>query len=385
MKALQSKEELELIIKQFFKDISNKKKLSKKDIDFLDNKEIILKDIKAIIDTTKTIDDNTLVDTTTLLVICKNIKDTLEKIKKILNNYNMKSQRLENYLTIINSLSLNIKTYGLRNNDFALMMINYRDNLVEQNDIILKRYNNYLDKWILDNNELSHDYTLDFESIITSSDFKTLYLKAMKSSYAQNFVKCYELNTLYDTFMEKYVHEIEKYILYVSLTKGKKSYMSNYFRIALNIFNVEIIGDFDKKASKEMMKSYLLIIFLHESFHFIYRLNKNGMESDLAFSPKTQKVKEIYPEIGVDIILYIFGTEYITFITPESSSLLNDLHSWESEDTNFKVFDLMYISNGELIRKESKENRTGLKFNISKSEIDNVWDINTNDSIRYYL
>ena len=68
------------------------------------------------------------------------------------------------------------------------------------------------------------------------------------------------------------------------------------------------------------MKSYLLINLLHESFHFLFRLNKKGYVALEALSPKVQKISESYQEIGVDLILYIFGTEYIVFITPEQSN-----------------------------------------------------------------
>ena len=52
----------------------------------------------------------------------------------------------------------------------------------------------------------------------------------MKSSYIKNFVESNNLGDNYRLFMEKYAKEIDKYILYVSLTRGFKAYVFNYHR-----------------------------------------------------------------------------------------------------------------------------------------------------------
>ena len=106
---------------------------------------------------------------------------------------------------------------------------------------------------------------------------------------------------------------------------------------------------------------------LHESFHFFYRLTKDELVSSKGISPKREKIKENYEEIGVDLILYIFGTEYIPYISKKNSILLCDPKSWENDNTNFKVFNKIYLSKYNLTNENDKEKNTnsGLNCNIS--------------------
>ena len=180
--------------------------------------------------------------------------------------------------------------------------------------------------------------------------------------------------------MEKYANDIDKYVLYAPLTSGIKAYVENYFRIILNINSVDIIGNLNKKEKENIFKSYLLILMLKESFHFIFKLNKKGIDVNKALSPKIKKVDEYYQEIGVDLILEIFGTEYINFISPESSDLINRLESWKNNNTNFKVFDKIYISNGKVINEgKNKKFEIGLECNIFMDKGNFInFDINFN-------
>lgn len=93
----------------------------------------------------------------------------------------------------------------------------------------------------------------------------------------------------------------------------------------MNINSVDIIDISEEKTVKEILKSYLLIMLIHESFHFIFRLDKNGDTVQNVQSPESMKLKQSYREIGADIILHLFGTEYITFISIENSKLLNNI------------------------------------------------------------
>ena len=88
-----------------------------------------------------------------------------------------------------------------------------------------------------------------------------------------------------------------------------------YFRIALNINSIELIGKFNNIDDKiSVYKSYLLIHFLHESFHFLFRLNKKNKTYLQALSSIKIKIRNAYRDIGVDLIYHLFGTEYITVI-----------------------------------------------------------------------
>ena len=116
----------------------------------------------------------------------------------------------------------------------------------------------------------------------------------------------------------------------------------------------------------------------------MFRLNKKGYVALEALSPKVQKISESYQEIGVDLILYIFGTEYIVFITPEQSNLISDIESWTKTTTNFKVFEKVYYSEGELVKNETSKKIKGLKCNISINEENKKnWNICKNGAIKY--
>ena len=269
------------------------------------------------------------------------------------------------------------------------MELNYKNkiNLSYINDIekyiyYAKLYNEF-DKYA------EEDYSDIFRNIINSDKFKELYLKAMKSSIIINFTKELNIYNIYLDFINNYANKINEYIIYAPLTRGIKAYVSNYFRIVLNINSIEIIGNFDCDYSKtDLIVSYILIQFLHESFHFLFRLNKIGYITINALSPKRDKIKETYNEIGVDLIIYLFGTEYITFISKKNSILINDPKSWENPKTNFKVFNKVYLSNFKLVDEKDKEISydSGLKCNISQRyEFNNEDDLKicTDETIKY--
>ena len=211
----------------------------------------------------------------------------------------------------------------------------------------------------------------------------------MNSSYINDFVKIFGLRKEYNIFMKNYAKNINNYILYFPLSKGIKAYISNYFRIILNIHSIELIGEFNNEEKKNIIISYLLIQLLHESFHFLSRLSKIGYTTKNAVSPAKLKLKQIYQEIGVDLILYLFGTEYIKYISKQNSILISNINSWKNNNTNFKVFNKVYVKDFELYDEEDKEKNfdSGLKCNITEGYgfFYDVRDLKicTNDTIRY--
>ena len=326
------------------------------------------------------------------------INNNISQILKLLQKSNVKCERLEKYQELIEKFKDLISLNHITKNDLILMELNYRK-MPENDD---KSYEFDIEKYITlaeffqqCEKDSDEDYSDIFKQIINSEEFKTLYYEAMNSDHIRNFMKQFHLNAMYKSFMDNFDHfmdnfarKIDEFILYVPLTRGIKAYVSNYFRIALNINSIEICGEFDKDSKKEFLTSYLLIQLLHESFHFIYRLGKEGKISKEGISPKREKIKETYEEIGVDLILYVFGTEYITFISKKNSSLICDIESWKNPKTNFKVFNKIYLSNKKLENDKDKEidTSTGLKCNISIGyECYNTEDIKicTDEVIKY--
>ena len=380
---------IEVILNNFYLKLLNKKIKTEDEYNFLGSYKSIMNEINTEINKIKENYNNKIVElisnqekSETILILCQMIKDQSASAIKILKNKNITSETLENFLNKMKELSRIIFTQNLSINHFALMKYNYKKSASNEEGI--NKYFTYLKEWQNDNKKINQDYTIIFSDLIESKDFKQLYLSAMNSSYIKGFVEYNKLSSVYKEFMDNYADIIDKYILYVPLTKGIKAYVSNYFRIALNINSIELIGTFQDQSRNEILKSYLLINLLHASFHFLFRLNKKGYVALEALSPKVQKISESYQEIGVDLILYIFGTEYIVFITPEQSNLINNLESWTKTTTNFKVFEKVYYSEGELVKNETSKKIKGLKCNISINEENKKnWNICKNGTIKY--
>ena len=314
-----------------------------------------------------------------------------DSINNIGNNMEtITCQELTDYKSLIDDFKLLISERRMTLNDLVLMDLNYlqypeKKKKYKYDILEYIEYANFFNACEKDSDE---DYTETFKTIINSNKFKSLYLKAMKSKHIRDFVSKFSLNDLYNNFMINYSEKIDKYILYAPLTRGIKAYVSNYLRIVLNINSVEILGQFDENSKNDFLISYLLIQMLHESFHFLYRLTKDGLISSKGISPKRKKIKENYEEIGVDLILYIFGTEYIPYISKKNCILICDPKSWDNPNTNFKVFNKVYLYQYKLTNENDKESNTdsGLKCNISSGyEFYPIHEfkICTDDTIRY--
>ena len=366
------------IISEYRSDLLNKSNQTQNEMNFIGE---FSKITKYIMQNIETVNNNN--EMNSLLNICNIIKDVVKEIKKRLDDYKLTCRELDDYQKTIDSFINNIETYHLTEFHFDLMPLNYNYNKIKRSELDI--YLEMSEMWIKYNKTLEQDYTDLFLIIMNSDDFQKLYLTVMNSSYVKSFVKEKNLTKEYNMFIEKYANELRKYMLYMPLTRGIKAYVSNYFKIVLNINSIDLIDIADEETKKEILKTYLLIMLIHESFHFIFRLNRKGEVVSKVLSPYRKKLKESYEEIGVDIILHIFGTEYITFISLENSILLNNCQSWENDDTDFKVFKKIYFSCGELIGNEKNDQGSGLRCNISMNENNGLenWMRCTDCAIRF--
>lgn len=341
------------IINIYWLTINRRKNKSDFELNFLGNitqikntinlkSEIYLKDMNQIIVSNDNIDD------VKLLNLCENMIKRIELVKTILEENGIVCQNINKYYDQFLKLYKMVKTHHLSNNHISLMKVNY-GHLINEKSLKINTYIYCLEKWEKDNISLNQDLTDSFERIINSDDFKQLYKAAMKSSYVDSFIKDHKLTEAYNDFMKDYAEQINKYILYVPLTKGIKAYVSNYMRIELNINSIEFIGDFKDNDKNNIYISYLLINLLNESFHFLNRIKRKGKYIKECESSQNQKIDK---EIGVDLILHIFGTEYINFISIKNSKLFNKIENWKKNDTNFKVFDKIYLSDGKTTQME---------------------------------
>ena len=374
--------EVQNLISTYYSKLCSVKYKSNDELNFFGNYPTLYKKILDIMNEENDI-NYIKIEGNILLEKCSSLKNKIGQVENILKDNGVSCIALDNYKKIVENLIQIIKENNLTLNDFNLMFLNYdRDyhNIPEFEKLLklTKTWENY-------HNAVEQNYTPIFSKIINSEDFKTLYSTTMKSSYVKNFVKANHLTKSYDIFMKDYVDELSKYILFVPLTRGIKAYVSNYFRIALNTNSIDIIDISNDKTKEDFIKSYLLIIFIQQSFYFIYRITKEGESASQALSPQTKKLREYYNDIGVDIILFLFGTEYITFISEENSKLLNNIESWKKDNTDFKVFEQVYLFCGELIHANKKKNKgPGLECNISMNENEKIqWKMCTDSAVRF--
>ena len=319
------------------------------------------------------------------------IHESIEKVKNVLDSYKLECSKLTKYNQLIENFQQLIIKHELTLNHLILMEINYQYQYGNMpNEFDIEKYIKYAQIINTCEEDADIDYTDIFTKIINSKKFKNLYTTSMKSSFIRSFVEHQNLSFKYNIFINSFVNKISEYILFVPLTRGIKAYVSNYMRICININSVSISGYSDEDLQNEYFTSYLLIHLLHETFHFIYRLNEFGKSADLTKSPSNKKIKEKYSELGVDLILYLFGTEYITFISKDNCALINDPKSWENEKTNFKVFPSIYLFDRKLVGKEEDDKilGSGLKCNISDSyetdkDDENEFRLCTGGSIKY--
>jgi len=371
------------IISRYYSNLINKNNQSNDELNFIGKYSKISKKILDIMKEENKANDKKT-EENILLEICSTTINQIKKVNDILKENNVSCSNLDNYKIIVENLIKIIKTNNLAVNHFNLMSLNY--DCYDYKIPALQRLNKFAETWEDYHNAIEQNFTSIFSRIINSDDFKELYKTTLKSSYIHDFVKVNNLTKSYNIFMKNYAGELYKYILYIPLTRGIKAYVSNYLRIVLNINSLDFIDIYDEKTKEEILKSYLLIILLQQTFHFIYRVTNEGESAEQTLSPQTMKIKECYNEIGVDIILFLFGTEYITFISEENSKLLNNLESWKKDNTNFKVFEKIYLFCGDLIHEEKKKLGRGLKCNISVNENEKIqWKMCTDATIRFCL
>ena len=120
-----------------------------------------------------------------------------------------------------------------------------------------------------------------------------------------------------------------------------RSYLSNFLRIIINIHNIDLNNKLEESVKEELLKSFLLIQLLIESINFIIKL--------ILLEKKTKKMTK-YKDIEKYLINHLFNSYSINFISIENTKIINDIKSWENNNTEFNIF------------KNKNKHNQGLKF-----------------------
>ena len=331
---------------QFIKDIKNtikiflnklykKKNKSENEDNFLNKSDQIEVDINLLLK-----EDNGYYDHFDIVEKSKKVPEAVNKVKDYINKYNIKCKVLDEYYEDIKKFNDIILKNNLTDVHFYLMWYDSRIE-VFQGKIYLEKLKYLLSIWQKNEQILNQDYTNILYKIINSKNFQKLYSIAMNSGYIKKFIDNNELTDEYNIFLKKYAPEINKYILLYPLKMKTRSYLSNFLRIIINIHNIDLNNKLEESVKEELLKSFLLIQLLFESINFIIKL--------ILLEKKTKKMTK-YKDIEKYLIKHLFNSYSINFISIENTKIINDIKSWENNNTDFNIF------------KNKNKHNQGLKF-----------------------
>ena len=366
--------------------------------------------------------------------IKKNIFTYIDEIEKILNdlnnkiNLNVENEIIDNdnykmYFDLY--LENKVRGYGYEknNNEYQLKieqlkkkLYDFKDisNLTNINDIlcllsifddsskvfdnISDMYNNFKNNYDLLIKESEEDLTDEFKNILTDEEFynkiknilesKTVkeYLLNKRKFMNDNNIKIiYEFNEKYDddlsegykNFMNYYYENIDcfnKLIIIKYLPKYKRAFVDPNMKIVINPLFIQLTNELndDKEKKTEILKSYLIIILIHEIIHLLKFMKSNNFSKNNI--PQTPNNKEG----GKIFINYLFGIPIINSISYSQAKEINNENNWNNIDDLHKIFNNMKLNYIKEEENDSYKINFYLSYNNEENEIEhNDWfDIN---------
>ena len=361
--------------------------------------------------------------------IKKNIFTYIDEIEKILNdlnnkiNLNVENEIIDNdnykmYFDLY--LENKVRGYGYEknNNEYQLKieqlkkkLYDFKDisNLTNINDIlcllsifddsskvfdnISDMYNNFKNNYDLLIKESEEDLTDEFKNILTDEEFynkiknilesKTVkeYLLNKRKFMNDNNIKIiYEFNEKYDddlsegykNFMNYYYENIDcfnKLIIIKYLPKYKRAFVDPNMKIVINPLFIQLTNELndDKEKKTEILKSYLIIILIHEIIHLLKFMKSNNFSKNNI--PQTPNNKEG----GKIFINYLFGIPIINSISYSQAKEINNENNWNNIDDLHKIFNNMKLN----YIKEEENDSYKINFYLSNNNEEN--EIEHND------
>ena len=361
--------------------------------------------------------------------IKKNIFTYIDEIEKILNdlnnkiNLNVENEIIDNdnykmYFDLY--LENKVRGYGYEknNNEYQLKieqlkkkLYDFKDisNLTNINDIlcllsifddsskvfdnISDMYNNFKNNYDLLIKESEEDLTDEFKNILTDEEFynkiknilesKTVkeYLLNKRKFMNDNNIKIiYEFNEKYDddlsegykNFMNYYYENIDcfnKLIIIKYLPKYKRAFVDPNMKIVINPLFIQLTNELndDKEKKTEILKSYLIIILIHEIIHLLKFMKSNNFsKNNISQTPNNKEGGKIF-------INYLFGIPIINSISYSQAKEINNENNWNNIDDLHKIFNNMKLN----YIKEEENDSYKINFYLSNNNEEN--EIEHND------
>ena len=175
------------------------------------------------------------------------------------------------------------------------------------------------------NNENNENLSGDFKTIIKDKNFQQKVINFFDSESMKTFLGIKIDKELILKIEKEYINFI-KYIatdsfwnsiMFYTLPKYTKAFVSNYMRIVINDNYIIFSGCKEKEKKDSILEFILFELIIHELLHFLRRYCLENVESKKALTPPNSEEadKKKSGEIGEELIKYYFGIPKINSIT----------------------------------------------------------------------
>ena len=278
-------------------------------------------------------------------------KDNLEKYLSIKKKYIEKIKLLFPKIFIVDNAIDTIDT---------ILISSFLGTKIDDDTDLCKVYEIY--QSIKNNvNNLNNDkIEKEIEDILKNDEIYKIFFSILNSKYVSEFFKeriiikedkdefqfssleekdseCFTI--IFDKFLEDYDRQNEHYkdfkklIIFKTLSTGDRAYVIKKFKnyiINPNQFSFgkNLINEDFKKISI-ILKGYLIIIFLHETEHFLRLYNEN--QDVFNNTPRKKEGGELFMK-------YIFGIKVISNIDYNQAEKILEIENWKDKDTIKAIF-----------------------------------------------
>ena len=306
-------------------------------------------------------------------------------ILQLLNHINQKNEydilyplcfiRVKKPMTKIKTISTEILNTALSSKFFEEIL---------KYNLIFDKYENIIS--IL-NNDNKTNVSNNFKSILKKEQFRKKIINFFDSKSMRIFLKNKIDDDLFKKIRVKYSDFInhiktKKFwdsIMFYTLPKYIKAFVSNYMRIIIN-YNFIAFSELNIEESKKnnILEFILFELIIHELLHYLRRYCLTNVESKKALTPpNSDEIKEnkLTGEIGEELIKYYFGIPKINSIRYPQAIEFNKLRFEKDEDFH-KIKEIINM------QPSSKDDYIYAKFiNTSPKEKDSIYAVIEGDCL----
>ena len=264
--------------------------------------------------------------------------------------------------------------------------INTSDFFEEPSDVNFKKllyYSSIFNKYAEMKQILNKNNKKLFKDIFSIIIYDENFRKKVYNFYDSNSMKEFLEKKINKELQEKIEKNYSNFINYIkqeefwnsiifyTLSKYSKAFISNYMRIVINDYYIYFIQkgqmDDEKKeiSKKNILTFYLFIILIHELMHFLRRYCLTNVKSKKAVTPPNSEETSKTGEIGEELIKYFFGREKIKKITNLQAEKFMKLTFSSNSEFN-KLKEIMDM------KLDDEKNSISIKFFNSQNLSSNV-------------